>query len=250
MTIVEAARRHRRRGHPPRCPRRCRLDPVGGLLGTEDSQRTPPATRQCFRGWRVSARWQRSAGRAQAPRRGPGPVLATPGHTGPRGRPPEPPGAPAQGRSDPIDAVEAARATLAGRAGEPKSMDGAVEAIRVLVIAKRSARQARSKALTQMRHLSYTAPDELRCRLKGLSIPGLVAEAASLRPIAIPTRSLQRPKPRSRAWGIGSSLDTEIAGLDELIGAPPLCHRARVAGAPRRRTRHGCLLAHHCRRQP
>src|SRR5664279_5053960 len=56
------------------------------------------------------------------------------------------------GRSDPIDAVEAARATLAGRASQPKSMDGAVEAIRVLVVAKRSARQARSKALTQMRH--------------------------------------------------------------------------------------------------
>src|SRR5664279_5445286 len=123
------------------------------------------------------------------------------------------------GRSDPIDAVEAARATLAGRASQPKSMDGAVEAIRVLVVAKRSARQARSKALTQMRHLGYTAPDQLRCQLKGLAIPALVTEAASLRP----TRS---PDPVTAGTKASISslahrvrfLDVEIAGLDELIG--------------------------------
>ena len=49
------------------------------------------------------------------------------------------------GKSDPLDAVEAARAALSGRAKQPKSKDGAVEAIRVLVVAKRSARQARSR---------------------------------------------------------------------------------------------------------
>ena len=81
------------------------------------------------------------------------------------------------GKSDPLDAVEAARAALSGRAtGSPKSRDGAVEAIRVLVVAKRSARQARVKALLQMRHLGYSAPEQLRCRLKGLSVPALVAE--------------------------------------------------------------------------
>jgi transposase len=43
------------------------------------------------------------------------------------------------GKSDPLDAAEAARAALSGRAGgRPKSRDGAVEAIRVLVVAKRS----------------------------------------------------------------------------------------------------------------
>ena len=73
------------------------------------------------------------------------------------------------GKSDPIDAVEAARAALSGRAhGHAKSRDGAVEAIRVLVVAKRSARQARVKALTQMRQLTFTAPDQLQCRIKGL----------------------------------------------------------------------------------
>jgi Transposase/Transposase DDE domain len=46
-----------------------------------------------------------------------------------------------QGKSDPLDAVSAARAAQSGRArGAPKGRDGAVEAIRVLMVAKRSAR--------------------------------------------------------------------------------------------------------------
>ena len=74
------------------------------------------------------------------------------------------------------------------RAGSPKSRDGAVEAIRVLVVAKRSARQARTKALIQMRHLGYSAPEQLRCRMKGLSVPALVAEGTKLRPTRSPIR--------------------------------------------------------------
>ena len=38
----------------------------------------------------------------------------------------------------------------------------------VLVVAKRSARQARVKALTQMRQLTFTAPDQLQLRIEGL----------------------------------------------------------------------------------
>jgi len=54
------------------------------------------------------------------------------------------------GKSDPHDAVEAARAALGGRAQIiSKSKDGAIEAIRVLVVAKRSARGAWVKALTR-----------------------------------------------------------------------------------------------------
>jgi transposase len=91
-----------------------------------------------------------------------------------------------QGKSDPLDAVEAARAALSGRvAGAGKTMDGPVEAIRVLVVAKRSARQARVKALTQMRHLGFGAPDQLHCRLKGLSVPKLIAEGKRLRPTSV-----------------------------------------------------------------
>ena len=87
------------------------------------------------------------------------------------------------GKSDPLDAVEAARAALSGRAsGAAKTRDGNVEAIRALVVAKRSARSVKIKTLNQIRHLSYTAPDQLRERLKGVSRQQLAARAAALRP--------------------------------------------------------------------
>ena len=125
------------------------------------------------------------------------------------------------GKSDPLDAVEAARSALSGRAsGSPKSRDGAVEAIRVLVVAKRSARQARVKALIQMRHLGYTAPDQLRCRLKGLSVPALVAEGSRLRPTRSPdpVTAATKASLSSLAHRI-SALDDELAALDERIEA-------------------------------
>ena len=87
------------------------------------------------------------------------------------------------GKSDPLDAVEAARAALSGRAcGAAKSRDGNVEAIRALVVAKRSARSAKIQALNQIRHLSFTAPDGLRHRLAGVSRQQLAARAGALRP--------------------------------------------------------------------
>ena len=78
--------------------------------------------------------------------------------------------------------MEAARAAISGRAsGVGKTKDGPIEAIRALVVAKRSARQARVKAIVQMRHLGFTAPDQLHSRLKGLSVTAPVAEGAKLR---------------------------------------------------------------------
>jgi transposase len=63
------------------------------------------------------------------------------------------------GKSDPLDAVSAARAALSGRAsGAPKGRDGAVEAIRVLMVAKRSARHERTTAINQARALILTGP--------------------------------------------------------------------------------------------
>src|SRR5918994_4048218 len=73
------------------------------------------------------------------------------------------------GKSDSIDAVEAARAALSGRAqGVAKTADGNVEAIRVLLVAYRSGREARTKCLNQLRHLGFTAPDDLRERFRGV----------------------------------------------------------------------------------
>ena len=70
-----------------------------------------------------------------------------------------------QGKSDPLDAVSAARAAQSGRArGAPKGRDGAVEAIRALMVAKRSAAGERTRTINQARALILTGPDDLRAR--------------------------------------------------------------------------------------
>ncbi len=89
------------------------------------------------------------------------------------------------GKSDELDAIEAARAALSGRAsGIAKSADGDVEAIRALLVARRSGRNVRVKYLNQIRHLGFTAPDELRERLRDVPVDQLAATAAALRPTA------------------------------------------------------------------
>jgi transposase len=88
-----------------------------------------------------------------------------------------------KGKSDPLDAIEAARAALSGSArATAKTRDGRVEAVRVLLVAKRSARDARVRALGQIRHLIATGPDELRARLKDATSDTLAGEVARLRP--------------------------------------------------------------------
>jgi transposase len=87
------------------------------------------------------------------------------------------------GKSDTVDAVEAARAVLSGRArGVAKSADGNVEAMRALLITKRSGREARITCLNQLRHLGFSAPDELREGFRGVPRTQLADVAAALRP--------------------------------------------------------------------
>jgi transposase len=88
-----------------------------------------------------------------------------------------------QGKSDPLDAVSAARAAQSGRAdGAPKGRDGAVEAIRALMVAKRSAGSERTQTINQARALVLTGPDDIRVRFARHSTAALVAGLASLRP--------------------------------------------------------------------
>src|SRR5262245_59324354 len=88
-----------------------------------------------------------------------------------------------QGKSDPLDAVSAARAALSGRAaGAPRGRDGQVEAIRALMVAKRTARAQRTQTINQARALIITGPDGIRTRFTGLTPAGLVAGLAALRP--------------------------------------------------------------------
>jgi transposase len=87
------------------------------------------------------------------------------------------------GKSDPTDALAAARAALSGEASvTPKSRNGRVEEMRVLLVARRSAREQRIQTLNQLRHLVFTAPEEIRARFKDRPKTGLVSEAANMRP--------------------------------------------------------------------
>jgi transposase len=87
------------------------------------------------------------------------------------------------GKTDAIDAISAARAALTGTAtGVPKSRTGNIEAIRVLTVARRSAANEWISVVNQIRHVTFTAPDEIRARFIGLSPITLVRTTAALKP--------------------------------------------------------------------
>lgn len=123
------------------------------------------------------------------------------------------------GKSDPIDAVEAARAAQGGRArGLAKTRTGNVEAIRALTVARRSAQSVRVKTMNQIRHLGFTAPDELRERLDGVSRSQLATVAAGLRPRPGSDPVLFATKTALRILGRRLlALDAEMAQLDVLL---------------------------------
>lgn len=123
------------------------------------------------------------------------------------------------GKSDQLDAVEAARGALSGRChGQAKSSSGHAEALRALLVAKRSARSTRIRTIVQLRHLMFTAPDELRERLARLSAAHLVIEAAKLRPRPGGDVALQGTKAAAMLLARRvQALDAELAGLDEQI---------------------------------
>jgi transposase len=86
------------------------------------------------------------------------------------------------GKSDPHDAVSAARAAQGGEAtGSAKTRDGNVEAMRVLRVARSSARRSRTQAINQMRSLISTAPEELRAELRDLSIYKVLTVCSAFR---------------------------------------------------------------------
>jgi transposase len=131
-----------------------------------------------------------------------------------------------QGKSDPLDAVSAARAALSGRAsGAPRGRDGQVEAIRALMVAKRTARAQRTQAINQARALIITGPDDIRARFTGQTPAELVADLAALRPrpgsmIRYHTLLSLRELGRRAQF-----LDAQLERLDQLI-VPLLTARA------------------------
>src|SRR6478672_8219375 len=86
-----------------------------------------------------------------------------------------------RGKSDPTDAENAARAVLAGDANAiPKAQSGAVEAMRTLNMARRSAVKAKTQAINQLRALLVTAPASIRATLWKVKPEQCVARCARL----------------------------------------------------------------------
>ena len=94
------------------------------------------------------------------------------------------------GKDDTLDAVRTARAALASetlalpRAGERR------EALRLLLIARRSAVDVRREALTQLRAVIVTAPEPLREQLRRLSLGKLLDRCSRLRRSTAPADEL------------------------------------------------------------
>jgi transposase len=141
------------------------------------------------------------------------------------------------GKSDPLDAESAARAALSGKAkGAPRGRDGTVEAIRALMVAKRSAKGERTRSINQARSLVVTGPDDLRTRFEHHRTNDLVAELAALRPrpgdtVGYATRVALRELGR-RAEFLATQIDTleglllplielQAPSLLEMYGAGP-----------------------------
>ena len=120
--------------------------------------------------------------------------------------------------NDPVGAVIVARASQSGRArGAPKGRDGAVEAIRALMVAERSARAERTQTINQARSLILTGPEDLRNPVRPARRGRLVAGIALRRPrpgdaAGYATRFALRELGRRAEF-----LDSQIERLDDRI---------------------------------
>lgn len=121
-----------------------------------------------------------------------------------------------RGKSDPLDAITAARTALTpDRLPTPKTSDGAVEAIRVLLTTRRSAVKARTGAMQQICSILVSAPDDLRQQYEPLPARVRLERLRRIRPGAdladvhtITSRCLKQLATRC------GDLDREIAAID------------------------------------
>ena len=86
-----------------------------------------------------------------------------------------------QGKDDALDAVRAARAALALGAVALPRRGQQREALRLLLVARRSAVDVRREALVQLRAVIVTAPDELREELQRLPLGRLLDRCSRFR---------------------------------------------------------------------
>ena len=125
-----------------------------------------------------------------------------------------------KGKDDDLDAISAARAALQQRRTViPKSKDGAVEALRVLRVARAHAVRERRSALQLLRMTIVSCPEELRDQVRNLTRMQLIRTLAAWRPdvsnAADPVTAYRVAlKSLARRY---LELSDEIADLDELI---------------------------------
>ena len=132
------------------------------------------------------------------------------------------------GKTDSVDAEAAARAAASGQAtAVPKSGVGPVECIRMLLVARRSATKARTQAANQIHALVVTAPEQVKCQLRGLKLKARVAVCARWRPGPEQTTTAYAKMALRYLARRYQSLDTEIAELK--IEIRRLCAEANPA---------------------
>jgi len=125
-----------------------------------------------------------------------------------------------KGKDDDLDAINAARAALhQRRTAIPKSKDGAVEALRVLRVARAQAVRERRNALQLLRMTTVSTPEELRDQIRNLTRMQLIRILAAWRPdvsnAADPVTAYRVAlKSLARRY---LELSDEISDLDELI---------------------------------
>jgi transposase len=86
-----------------------------------------------------------------------------------------------QGKDDQLDATRAARTVLSSETLALPREGQRREALRLLMVARRSAVDVRREALVQLRSVIVTAPDQLRQELRGLSQTRLIDRCSRLR---------------------------------------------------------------------
>ena len=196
------------------------LDGIGGLLGVEEFPTTPDGNRQLL-AWlagfgtvvRVGVEGTGSYGASLAR------YLGRCGVTVVEVDRPNRQERRRKGKSDTVDAVQAARAALAhDELGAAKTRDGNIEAIRTLLVARRSARSMRIATMNQIRHLGFTALDEIRLALKGVSRVLIARTAAAMRPREGSDAVVFATKTSLRSLGRRALvLEAEIARMDKLL---------------------------------
>lgn len=125
-----------------------------------------------------------------------------------------------RGKSDPIDAYQAALAVIAGTdTSIPKSADGAVESMRILISERRSAAKTKTQTLNQVHALLITAPEAVRNAYRSLTGAKLLSALARSRPGAgqsgepelVARQTLKRLAARH------SMLSGEVAAIDSQL---------------------------------